>query len=125
MYSNGDDGNQYIPFDHISLEIFEKIKEKRLELIMKATLSYFPDIQTLIVKIPSQAHEKAHEKLRQLILLESIAPPMNLAISTFALMGSTMLKGKNGSFRETVAAWKNANIRSREGDFLRLVVQAG
>ena len=92
---------------------------------MKATLSYFPDIQTLIVKIPSQAHEKAHEKLRQLILLESIAPPMNLALSTFALMGSTMLKGKNGSFRETVAAWKNANIRSREGDFLRLVVQAG
>lgn len=49
----------------------------------------------------------------------------NLNLNTFAPMGSTMIKAQNGSFKESDSAWKNANIRSREGDFPCLVVQAG
>lgn len=49
----------------------------------------------------------------------------NLNLNTFAPMGSTMIKAQNGSFKESDSAWKNANIRSREGDFPCLVVLAG
>lgn len=124
LCSNGGDGNQYVAFDCVSQEDFEKIKEKHLELVMKATLTYFPDIETLIVKIPTQPHEKAHEQLGQLILLRAVAP-MNLGLNDFAPMGSTTRTVQSGSSKESDSAWKNANIRDHEDDFPCLVIESG
>lgn len=123
LYSNGGDGNQYVSFDRISQEVFEKIEEKRVELVMKAALSYFPDIETLIVKIPTQPHEKAHGFLGQLILLRTVA--MNLDLNDFAAMGATTRIAQSGSSKESDSSWKNANIRGHEDDFPCLVVEAG
>lgn len=124
LHSNGGDGNQHVAFDNVSQEVFEKIERKRLELVMKATLSYFPDIETLIVKISTQPHEKAHGQLGQLILVKKIAP-MNLDLNAFAFMGSTTKKGPSGSRKESDSAWRNANVRSHQDDFPCLVIEAG
>lgn len=124
LCSNGNDGNQYVPFDHVSPEVFEKIEEKRLYLIMKARLSYFPDIQTLIVKIPSEPQERAHGTLGQLIQLRTITP-MNLDLSELMFLGASTKKSQSRSSKESDSAWKNVNIRSREDDFPCLVVEAG
>lgn len=97
LYSNGGDGDRYLTSDHVSQQAFENISEKRVEL-MKATLSYFPDTETLIVKIPTQPQEKAHRQLEQLILLKAI--PMNLDINEFAPMSVTMRTAQNGSSRK-------------------------
>lgn len=123
LYSNGGDGDQYVVFDHVFHQDFEKIREKLLEL-MKAALSYFPETKTLIVKIPTQPHEKAHGQLGQLILLKTIAP-MNLDLNDFAPMGFTTRTAQNGSSKESDSSWKNANIRSHENDFPCLVIEAG
>lgn len=124
LFSNGGDGNQHVVFDNVSPEAFEEIERKRLELVMKATLSYVRDIETLIVKIPTQPHEKAHGQLGQLILVKKIAP-MNLDLNAFTFMGSTTKKVPSGSSKESDSAWRNVYIRSQQDDFPCLVIEAG
>src|SRR5699024_919945 len=85
-------------------------RKKRLELIMKTTMSYFPDIETLIVKIPTEPHEKAHGQLGQFILLKTVVP-MNLDLKHFSYMGSTTITARNRSSKESDSSWKNAHIR--------------
>lgn len=124
LCSNGGDGDQYIAFGHVSQGTFEEIDANRLQLVMKAALSYFPDTETLIVKIPTRLQEKAHQRLGQLILMKTVAP-MNLDINDFSPMGKTTIKVQNGSSKESDSSWKNENIRPRDEDFPCLVVEAG
>jgi hypothetical protein len=60
--SNGD-GNQYLPFSHVTPKQFETIEARRVELSRGAAFTYFGDIETLIVKLPSEAHERGHGSL--------------------------------------------------------------
>lgn len=122
LRSNGGDGNQHVAFDHVSQEAFGKIEEKRLELLMKARISYFPDIETLVVKIPTMPHEKAHGQLGQLVLLKTVAP-MNLQLSDFASLGARTVRVQNGSTKEGDSSWTNANSRG-PADFPCIVVES-
>lgn len=124
LLSKGGDGDQYMAFDHVSQETFGKIEENRLQLSMKAALSYYPGVQTLIVKIPTRLHEKAHHRLGQMIQMRTVAA-MNLDINDFSPMGSATKKAPNGSSKESDSSWKNENLRPRDGDFPCLVVEAG
>lgn len=122
--SNGGDGNQYVAFDNVTQEVFERIERKRLEFIMKARLSYFPDVETLLVKLPTEPHERAHGQLGQFILAKKIVP-MSLNLNSFVFMGSTTKKGLGGSRKQSDSEWRNANVRSHQDDFPCLVIEAG
>ncbi|KAB8262129.1 hypothetical protein BDV32DRAFT_136828 [Aspergillus pseudonomiae] len=54
------DVNQYICLKHVVQREFESIEQNRDNIGSAIRFTYFPDIETLIVKVPSKQQEKAH-----------------------------------------------------------------
>lgn len=52
--------SQYIALKNVSNGDFDQIETKRAAFGSMVRLTYFPDIETLIIKVPTREHEVAH-----------------------------------------------------------------
>jgi len=59
----GDREALYFSFAKVSAECFEAIPKRRNEIGAGVRFLYLSDIETLIIKVPSKAHEMAHLSL--------------------------------------------------------------
>jgi hypothetical protein len=100
---------EHLSFDHVTPKQFESIKARREDL-GHVLFTYFGDIETLIIKLPSEAHERAHRTLGDEILLQARAV-MQLHRLEFMSVGSTEYRGSNTSNKESDSCWKNVRIR--------------
>jgi hypothetical protein len=98
--------------------------EARREALGHVLFTYFGDIETLIIKLPSEAHERAHLTLGGKITLQALAV-MQLHELEFMPVGSTTYRGRNISSKESDSCWKNVRIRSTTGAWPTLVIEAG
>lgn len=105
---------------------FERIKKRRTDLGRRVRFTYFGDIQTLIIKLPTEVHERAHLNFGQLILKKAIE--MGIDYDQFYGIGATKYVGQarqSASTKEGDSSWKNLRIRSEIGDWPSLVIEAG
>lgn len=118
------DGNQYLSFNGISPKILEKVLNKRAELLGRgARIMYFPDIEVLIIKIPTKPHEKGHLILRSMI--NRALYSMGIGYDEFSPLGATIYKGDNESRKEGDSSYINEVRRPLSDDWPCFVIQAG
>ncbi|KAL1982153.1 hypothetical protein VTN96DRAFT_1688 [Rasamsonia emersonii] len=120
--SDGDE-NQHLSFSHVTPKQFETIEEHRVDLGRGVSFTYFGDIETLIIKLPSQVHERAHCMFGERMVRAVTA--MQLGPEEFAGYGATKYVGENASSKEGDSSWKNLRVRSNKGDWPTLVIEAG
>ncbi|KAL5357660.1 hypothetical protein BJX96DRAFT_163225 [Aspergillus floccosus] len=114
--------DQYIPLKHVSQRDFDAIDAKRNQLGAKVLFTYFPDIETLIVKVPTHAHERAHRLLNQLVA--SKATSMNVRPLEFTPDGSATYPGPTQSQKEGDSTRTNTQLRP-QGGWPHFVIEAG
>lgn len=118
---NGKDENQYLSFNHVTQKDFERIEQHRAKL-GHIRFTHFADIETLIIKIPSEPHEKAHLSLGQ--ICSNCAFQMQLNIREFCPIGGTLYRSQRSS-KEGDSSYKNLMVRSNSGDWPSFVIEAG
>lgn len=114
------DVGQYISLKHVSERDFGFIERNRNRLA-SVRISYFPDIGTLIIKVPSKAHEKAHANFGMRLGFKVCN--MGVGNLEFSSLAATMYTGQTGSSKEGDSSFINDTIRP-EGWPL-LVIEAG
>ncbi|KAL1966956.1 hypothetical protein VTN77DRAFT_3700 [Rasamsonia byssochlamydoides] len=113
----------HLAFSHITSELFEKIEKKRADLWRGVRFTYFADVETLIIKLPTEAHESAHVTFGQSIY--RVVVLMGLGLDEFWGLGATKYVGQAASAKESDSSWKNKRIRPNKGDWPTLVIEAG
>lgn len=122
--ARGDNGDQYVSFRGVGVKEFERIEARRLELGRGVTFSYFPDMESLLVKLPTKAHERAHNSFGTMLAMSKVGP-MGMHLSEFMGQGATKYVGEDGSSKESDSSWVNADVRPNEGDWPHFVIEAG
>ncbi|KAE8415711.1 hypothetical protein BDV36DRAFT_220486 [Aspergillus pseudocaelatus] len=117
-----EDINQYLSFKHVSPKDFSFIDAHRRQL-GAVRFTYFQDISTLIIKVPTRAHEIAHRNFERMISSQFGA--MNIGIDQFLSLGSTLYVGPTASKKEGDSAFTNSVLRPLESDWPALVIEAG
>ncbi|PGH13881.1 hypothetical protein AJ80_06150 [Polytolypa hystricis UAMH7299] len=115
--------NQYLYFTHVSAGDFQSIENERHRLRTHERFTYFPDIETLIIKIPTREHEVAYRSLGKRITSQVEA--MGLGEDEFLDLGSTKFVAQNSSTKESDGAWLNLQSRPNRGDWPSFVIEAG
>lgn len=116
----------YIAFSNVSFEIlntFDKYREKKR---LHFRLTYFEDIGTLIIKIPTLNSEKAHACLG--LMFNRRAVYMNISMDEFMPTGAftkTVLNDKGHSWKESDSTFVNMLTRPRGESWPTLVIEAG
>ncbi|RHZ67743.1 uncharacterized protein CDV56_109314 [Aspergillus thermomutatus] len=122
---DGSDEDSYLSFSGVTPQRFEYIESHRDALGAKrARFSYFADIETLIVKVPSEPHEKAHAGIGSEIMLR-LRMNMRIARDEVFPVQSTTYHGRGGSSKEADSSYKNLRVRSRVGSWPLWVVEGG
>ncbi|KAN0075134.1 hypothetical protein V8E54_007745 [Elaphomyces granulatus] len=119
-----DHGDQHVAVGGISQGLFNRIESGRLGHGSSIRLTYFGDIETMIVKLVSEPHERAHRTLGRQIE-HRMFHPMQLSFSEFLDIGSSKYTGQNQSAKEGDTAWKNILLRPKQGDWPCVVIEAG
>ncbi|KAJ9300996.1 hypothetical protein DTO271G3_2160 [Paecilomyces variotii] len=116
--------DQYLSFLHVTSEDFARIKAHRVEIIGRGpAFFYLGDIETLIIKFPTRAHEKAHATLGQRIQLKVFQ--MGISFREFTAVNATAMEGGNNSEKEGDTSWINQRLRPNKTDWPNLVIEAG
>ena len=115
--------NQHLSISGISPQLFNMIEASRLGHGNGIRLLYFGDIETLIIKLVSGAHERAHRSLGSLI--QRTILPLGITFDEFYDIGSTTYRGQNASAKESDSSWINLLIRPNTGDWPCFVIEAG
>lgn len=126
-YEHLDNGgqDQYLSFRHVSLGDFETIESRRIHLGGKGVaFTYFGDIETLIIKVPTEAHEAAHSECANEVLLR-LRGNMRLDHGEFYQINATKFKGGNSSSKEGDSAFRNKLITTNHGSWPHFVIEAG
>lgn len=114
----------YISFSDVRPDTFQSLNSRRHELgASKVRLTYFPDIETLIVKVPSLPHERAaatfgyqiHRRLAPGMVNDREAVPV----------GSARYRGQRDSSKEADAAFQNQIVRRLDSQWPVFVIEAG
>lgn len=74
------DEGQYLTFNKVSPETFQKIETSRREGDTSIRFTYFADVEVLIVKVVTKLHEKVHRSLGMRIMIKSLSG-MNMGFS--------------------------------------------
>ncbi|KAH8429187.1 uncharacterized protein LDX57_006856 [Aspergillus melleus] len=125
--------DQYLSFCNLKPAQFEILDARRTLTIGKgARFTYFPDIETLIIKLTSGATEVAHSNLSMSIYLEvvgvkrrQVAGAENFDMQEFCPIGKTTFTGQNGSVKEGDSTFINIIQRPKNSNWPHLVIQAG
>ncbi|GES58586.1 hypothetical protein ATEIFO6365_0004073700 [Aspergillus terreus] len=88
----------------------------------KVLFTYFPDIETLIIKVPARQHERAHRLLDQLVA--SKLTSMNVGFLEFMPDGSATYTGPTQSQKEGDSVRTNTQLRP-QGGWPHFVIEAG
>ena len=121
--SRHDDVYQYISLNHITEQDFGYIEKKRHHLGV-VRFSYYPDIGTLIIKVPARKQEKAHASFGMRLSFK--AWNMGVEILELSPLGATKhiaLGPTAPSSKESDSSWTNDLIRP--GGWPFLVIEAG
>lgn len=113
--------DQFLRVKLVNKAEFEKIEARREEIGGAARLQYFPDIETLIIKIVSRPHEKAHRDMARIFDVQTHL--MGVGLQEFSAVGATLYKGPTGSGKECDSSWINSWLRP--GGFPCLVIEVG
>ncbi|GAB1202602.1 hypothetical protein APSETT445_001221 [Aspergillus pseudonomiae] len=92
------DVNQYICLKHVVQRGFESIEQNRDNIGSAVRFTYFPDIETLIVKVPSKQQEKAHATIGGR-LIRKVAR-MGVGDLEFQALGATQCTGPTANSKE-------------------------
>ena len=117
------DEGQYLTFNNISPETFQKIETSRREGDTSMRFTYLADIEFLLVKLVTKAHEKAHRSLRTRISMKSLSD-MNMGFDEFMDHGAAKYNGSNSS-KEGDSVYINQRVRPQAGDWPSLVIESG
>ncbi|GAB1211650.1 hypothetical protein ATERTT37_000774 [Aspergillus terreus] len=120
LHKGGED--QYISLKHVPQKDFDSIDIKRDQLGAKVLFTYFPDIETLIIKVPTRQHERAHRLLDQLVA--SKLTSMNVGFLEFMPDGSATYTGPTQSQKEGDSVRTNSQLRPQVG-WPYFVIEAG
>lgn len=85
--------------------------------------SYFPDIESLIVKLPTKAHELARNSFGTMLAVSKVGP-MGIHYPEFMGLGATKYVGQNVSSKEGDSSWINMSILPKD-DWPNFVIEAG
>lgn len=121
--SRHDDVYQYISLNHITEQDFGYIEKKRHHLGV-VRFSYYPDIGTLIIKVPARKQEKAHASFGMRLSFK--VWNMGVEILELSALGATKhiaLGPTASSSKESDSSWTNDLIRP--GGWPFLVIEAG
>jgi hypothetical protein len=113
----------YMSFSDVTPDIFQSLESRRHELgASKVRLTYFPDIGTLIVKVPSLVQQRA-----ALIFSNEIWRCLTDMVHNREAIpvGSGTYDGQRDSSKEADAAYTNQVVRPLESDWAVFVIEAG
>ncbi|RAL02484.1 uncharacterized protein BO80DRAFT_423904 [Aspergillus ibericus CBS 121593] len=116
------DVTQYLSYKHVSAETFSYIETHRDALGGKVALTYFPDISTMLVKVPTPEHESVHTNVAEEVNLQCRS--MRITRDEFLSLGATKYVGPTASAKEADASWINPTLRP-QFDWPLLVIEAG
>ncbi|GLA27969.1 hypothetical protein AnigIFM63604_006330 [Aspergillus niger] len=117
------DVGQYVSYKHVSAADFDYIEKNRSQLGHQVRFTYYPEISTLIIKVPSMPHEIAHRTLGDEI--SHLFKSMGLRMSEFVALGATKYVGETASQKEADSSWKNALLRPVNTDYPTFVIESG
>lgn len=117
------DEGQYLTFSKVSPEAFQKIETSRREGDSGIRFTYFANVEVLIVKVVTNAHEKAHRSLGTRITMKSLLD-MNMGLDEFMDHGAAKYNGPNSS-KEGDSVYINQRERPQVGDWPSLVIESG
>ncbi|RFU24231.1 hypothetical protein B7463_g12109, partial [Scytalidium lignicola] len=121
---DGDLKAEYFTISHVSSNDFQNIERRRGELGCKVRFMYLADIQTLIIKLPSEIHERAHRSLGSDIICR--ADRMGLSRAEHLELGATLYTSENDSKKEADSSYVNNTIHPRpKKRWPSLVIEAG
>jgi hypothetical protein len=115
-----------VPFSNVTPTSFVAINKHRERTGSKVRFTYFPDIATLIIKIPTKIHEQAH--LHFSMILVQLAGGMGIRQGEFIPYGAATMKSENcpqRSQKEGDSTFLNRLIRQGNDEWPSLVIQAG
>lgn len=118
------DADQFLSFKHISPSSSLYLENNRNRLCKLVRLTYYPDIQTMIVKVPLPPHEKAH----QLISSKTFSILDNMGIDWDQQMptGSATYTAPSRSQKQGDSSSRNITLRPNEhSDWPHWIIEAG
>jgi hypothetical protein len=122
---NGRIEDSYLSFSGVTSQLFESIESSRDTLgANRVRFTYFADIETLIVKVPSEPHERAHAIIGYDIFLR-LRALMAVDGDEVVPVQSTRYRGNRGSSKEADSAFKNLIVRPQDASWPVWVIEAG
>ncbi|RFU30518.1 hypothetical protein B7463_g5816, partial [Scytalidium lignicola] len=119
---NKDFTAQYLSVKGVSPRVFDLIESRRHVFGVGVRFTYFTDISTLIIKVVTEIHERAHLNLAEEVV--HLRRNMNLQRAECQPLGTSRYAGTNGS-NEGDSTFRNRLIRPNDGDWPSLVIEAG
>ncbi|KAH8811487.1 hypothetical protein F5884DRAFT_749862 [Xylogone sp. PMI_703] len=120
---NNDFTAEHISIKGVSSRVFDMIESRRREFCVGLRFTHFADISTLIIKLVTELHEKAHLTLAEEVVLRR--SNMNVQRAECQSLGSSRYRGVNASSKEGDSTFRNRLIRPNDGDWPSLVIEAG
>ena len=118
----GETTDQYLVFRPVTVKERDEIDNRRYEIGKGMRLTHCADIGTLIVKVPTAAHEGVSRSFGDMFVLQAAGmrvPPLD----RFRI-GSTTFRGTSSS-KEADDSWKPITLRPNALDWPTLVLEAG
>jgi hypothetical protein len=115
--------DSYLSLSGVTPQLFESIESRRDTLgANRVRFTYFADIETLIVKVPSEPHERGQAIIGHEIFYR-LRAHMAVAGDEVIPVQSTTYHGMGGSSKEGDSAYKNLTIRSQAASWPLWVVE--
>ncbi|KAL1859305.1 hypothetical protein Plec18170_002421 [Paecilomyces lecythidis] len=115
--------DQYISFSNVKSSDFRTIESRRFHLGRGIAFTYFEDIETLIIKVPTKVHEKAHASIANMTY--HLVRSMGVGMYDFWPINAARFRGSNSSSKEGDSAYQNQVLRPHDYDWPNFVIEAG
>ncbi|KKK23864.1 hypothetical protein AOCH_003913, partial [Aspergillus ochraceoroseus] len=86
-------------------------------------LTYFPDIETLLIKVPTAAHATAHRCFTDEAVVSLAA--MGISLAERVCTGATTYAAPSHSEKEPDTSYKNSLLRPLDTDWPHFVIESG
>jgi hypothetical protein len=118
----GETTDQYLVFRPVTIDELDKIDNCRYEVGKGIRLTYCADTRTLVIKVPTAAHEVVSQNFGAEVVLQ--AAGMGVLRRDCGLLGSTRFTG-NSTSKEADGAFKPGTLRPHKLDWPTLVLEVG
>jgi hypothetical protein len=115
--------DQYLVFRPVTVKALDEIDNRRYEIGKGIRLTHCADIETLIIKVPTAAHELVSRAFGDIFVIQ--AAGMRVASRERMRLGSTTFKGTSSTSKEADESFKPATLRPHELDWPTLVLETG